>query len=345
MMTRALVFHGPRQLRWQDWSYAPPASGEVLVAVRAIGICGSDVHGYTGESGRRVPPLVMGHEAAGEVVELGPGVSPEWAGRRVIIQPFVWCDACDWCRSGQTNLCCNRRFMGATIDGAMAERMVVPVRNLVPLPDQLSFLHGTLTEPSSVALHAIHQAGDLAGKSVLIAGCGPIGLLTLLGVRRAGARCVAMTDVIAARLDVARELGAQVALDPRDEDWREQLGDAVGLAHDDFDAAFDAVGITATFQQAIGAVRPTGAVIAMGGWQTVSVNLGPLVAREITVRGTFNFTPSEFEDACRILGGEDSAGLDRIITTVRPLCEGADVFERLASNQAEHIKVVLTSTA
>jgi L-iditol 2-dehydrogenase len=345
MMTRALVFHGPRQLRWEEWPLEPPASGEALVAVRAIGICGSDVHGFTGESGRRVPPLVMGHEATGEAAALGPEAPSEWLGRRVIIQPFIWCDACELCRSGQTNLCRNRQFMGATVNGAMAERLVVPIRNLVPLPDTLSFAHGTLTEPLSVALHAIHQAGDLRGKSALIAGSGPIGLLTLLAAQRAGAGCVAMTDVIPARLAVARELGAQAALDPRDEGWREQLVDATDLRNGEFDVAFDAVGITATFQQAIQAVRPGGTVVAIGGWQTVSVNLGPLVAREITVRGTFNFTLAEFEEACRLLGGENQSRLDRIVTAVYPLRDGAEVFARLAETQAEDIKVVLTTTA
>ena len=340
----ALVFHGPLQLRWENWSLPTPAVGEVVVAVRAVGICGSDVHGFTGESGRRVPPMVMGHEAAGEVVELGPEVPSEWLGRRVILQPFLWCGTCDMCSSGRINLCRNRRFFGATISGAMAERLAVPIRNLVPLPDTLSFVHGTLTEPLSVALHAVHQAGDLRGKSALIAGCGPIGLLTLLAARRAGAGCVVMTDVIPARLAVARELGAQAALDPRDEGWREQLVSATGLTNGEFDVAFDAVGITATFQQAVQAVRPGGTVVAIGGWQTVSVNLGPLVAREITVRGTFNFTPSEFEEACQVLAAEPVTCLDRIVTTTYPLMDGAEVFARLAENQAEHIKVVLTST-
>jgi L-idonate 5-dehydrogenase len=288
--------------------------------------------------------MVMGHEATGEVVELGPEVPSEWLGRRVILQPFLWCGTCDMCHSGRINLCRNRRFFGATINGAMAERLVVPIRSLVPLPDTLSFAHGTLAEPLSVALHAVHQAGDLRGKSALIAGCGPIGLLTLLAARRAGAKCAAITDVIPARLLVARELGAQAALDPRDEGWREQLVDATGLTNGEFDVAFDAVGIGATLQQAIQAVRPGGTVVAMGGWQTVSVNLGPLVAREITVRGTFNFIPSEFEEACQNLAAESVTCLDHIVTTSYPLMDGAEVFERLAESQAGHIKVVLTST-
>lgn len=344
-MMKALVFHGPRQLRWEDWPLPAPAASDVVVAVRAVGICGSDVHGFTGESTRRIPPMVMGHEATGEVVEVGAEVSPEWLGRRVILQPFLWCGTCDTCRSGRINLCRNRHFLGATIGGAMAERLVMPVRNLVPLPGALSLVHGTLAEPLSVALHAVAQVGDMAGKSVLIAGSGPIGLLTLLAAKRAGAACVAITDPITGRREAALALGADVAVDPRAEGWRDQLAGATGLANGEFDAAFDAVGITATLQQAIQALRPGGMVVALGGWQTVSVNLAPLVAREITVRGTFNFTPAEFDEACQMLAGEAEAHLDRMVTATYPMRDGAEVFARLVENQAEYIKVVLTSTA
>lgn len=342
---KALVFHGPHQLHWEEWPLPVPAAGEAVLAVRAIGICGSDVHGFTGESARRIPPMVMGHEAVGEVVELGPEVPRDWLGQRAILQPFVWCGQCDMCRGGRINLCRNRRFFGATINGAMAERLVVPVSNLVPLPETLSFVHGALTEPLSVALHAVHQAGDLQGAAVLIAGCGPIGLLTLLAAQRAGAGCVVMTDVIPARLVAARDLGAQAAVDPRNDAWRTHAAEVTGSANGEFDIAFDAVGITATFEQAIQSVRPGGTVVAIGGWQTVSVNLGPMVAREVTVRGTFNFTPPEFDTACQVLAGEAAARLNRIVTTQAPLADGADIFKRLADSPSEHIKVVLTNPA
>ena len=152
-----------------------------------------------------------------------------------------------------------------------------------------------------------------------------------------------MTDVIPERLGLARELGAQIAFDPRDEDERERLLEAAGLAYGEFDVAFDAVGITATFQQALLAVRPGRMVVALGGWQTVSVNLGPLVAREINVRGAFNFTTAEFEEARRMLSSAAEASLDRIVTTSHPMMNGADVFDQMVENRAENIKVVLTS--
>jgi len=338
---KALVYHAPRQMAWEDWPAPPaPGVGEALVAIRAVGICGSDVHGYTGESGRRVPPMVMGHEATGEVIAVGDDVTNQWIGKRVIIQPFLACGTCDECTAGAINRCRNRRFYGGNTHGAMAERMVVPVSNLLPLPDALSFAQGTLTEPLAVSRHAVKQAGDLTGKAVLIAGCGPIGLLTLIAAKRAGASQVILTDVIPKRRDVALRLGADAALDPAAADWRDQLGAVVQSARAEVDAAFDAVGIPPTFQQALDAARPGGIVVAIGGWRSVPLNLGPVVAREIQIRGTFNFTPQEFDEA-RCLLSERRFDPDCLITDSYPLADGAQVFAALAQSQAANIKVVL----
>lgn len=339
---KALVYYGPRSLRWDEWAERPPGPGEVVMRVAAVGICGSDLHGYTGESGRRTPPMVMGHEATGVVAALGAGVPESWRGARVIMQPFVACGQCDQCRSGRSNLCRSRRFFGGSVSGAMAERLTLPLANLLPLPDTLDFAAGTLTEPLAVALHAARQAGDLRGQAVLIAGCGPIGLLTLIAARRAGARAVVMTDVITRRLETARALGADAALNPTDERWQEALGEAVGSERCEVDVAFDAVGIPATFGQAQGALRPGGLLVAVGGWRSVELNLALLVAREITIRGTFNFTLAEFEQARRLLA-DRAFDPQRLITAVQPLASGAQVFAALAESQADSIKVVLSA--
>ncbi len=339
---KALVYYGPRQMRWEDWPERPPQAGEVVVAVRAVGICGSDVHGYTGESGRRTPPMVMGHEAAGEIVALGPGVPEGWQGRGVVIQPFVSCGNCDQCRQGAINRCRNRHFFGASMDGAMAERITVPLANALPLPEGLDFAHGALTEPFAVALHAARQAGELTDQSVLIVGGGPIGLLTLVAVRRAGARYVAVAELVPRRRAAARELGADAAFDPTVDDWRGLLGGALGSPGGEVDVAFDAVGIPATFQQALEAVRPGGVVVALGGWRTVPLNLGPVVAREVRLRGSFNFTPAEFDLARRLLA-ERAFDPRCLVTDIHPLAVGAAVFAALAQDQAERIKVVLVS--
>lgn len=339
---KALVYHGPREMRWEDWTEQVPGPGELVVSIQAVGICGSDLHGYTGESGRRVPPMIMGHEATGIVTALSEGVSNTWLNTRVIIQPLVTCGSCDRCQERQFNLCRNRRFIGGSINGAMAERITLPEANVIRLPESLDFAAGTLTEPLAVALHATRQAGDLSGRSVLIAGCGPIGLLTLIAAREAGARAVVMTDIIPRRLEAARALGAAAALVPTDPGWRTALGAAVDNPRNEVDVAFDAVGISATFEQAQTALCPGGLLIAIGGWRTIDFNLAALVTREITVRGTFNFTPDEFAQAAHLVA-EDTFNMRCLISDVYPLNNGAAVFSKLADNQANSLKVILSA--
>lgn len=338
----ALVYHGPREMRWEAWDERPPEPGEAVVSVRAVGICGSDLHGYTGESGRRTPPMVMGHEATGDVIALGSDAPKDWAGRRVVIQPFLACGTCDQCLSGAINLCRNRRFLGGNTNGAMAERITIPASNLLPLPEALSYVNGSLAEPLAVAIHAIRQAGALIGKSVLIVGCGPIGLLTLIAARRAGAGCVVMTDVIPKRLAIARALGAAAALDPTADNWRAALGEVIHSERAEVDVAFDAVGVQPTFQQAIDALRPGGTLIAIGGWRSVNLNLSQLVAREISLRGTFNFTPAEFADSLNLLA-EGYFDPSTLVSSTHAMADGASVFADLSQSQADAIKVVLTS--
>jgi 2-desacetyl-2-hydroxyethyl bacteriochlorophyllide A dehydrogenase len=339
---KALVYHGVHQMAYQDWPDPHPRPEEALVAVRAVGICGSDVHGYTGESGRRTPPLVMGHEATGEVVSVGSGVTEATAlapGARVAIRPNVLCGACNQCRAGHPHRCRNRWLLGVHRNGAMAERVAVPPDNLVALPDTVTFVHGALAEPLAVALHAVRLAGDLTDQSVLIAGSGPIGLLALVAALRAGARVVAVTDLIPQRRATALALGAAAALDPTRAVWKEELADIVGS--EEIDVALDAVGVPATMQQAIEAVRPGGTVIAIGGWQRAPIDLVRVVAYEIQIKGSINYTPDEFEEACNWLC-EGWLNPGNLVTHIRPLSEGAAAFEELVRHPGDFIKVVLT---
>jgi L-iditol 2-dehydrogenase len=312
--------------------------GGVIVRVDAVGVCGSDVHGYTGESGRRRPGMIMGHEAAGEVVTAAPGVRSGWVGQRVAIQPILFCGTCDECGADRPHRCRTRRFIGGTVDGAMAERIAVPAANLLRLPPALDAVGATLAEPLAVAIHAVRQAGELTGRTVLIAGSGPIGLLTALAARHVGASQIAMTDVAAPRRMMATVVGADIALDPAQGDVTSALAAALGRS--EVDIAFDAVGVAATFDQTLAAVRPGGTVVAIGGWRTVPVDLSRIVTRELRVLGTFNYTPSEFGEALDWLAaGRPDPRL--IVTDVRDLSDGAAVFEDLAGGRPAAGKVVL----
>ena len=335
---KALVFKGKRQLTWCDWNDPVPGPGEALIAVRAVGICGSDIHGFTGESGRRIPPMIMGHEAAGEIIKLGPGVSTDWLGVKAVINPILNCGECQQCQLGYTHRCLKRRFIGGNIDGAMAERIAIPVKNLHFLPEGLGYKKATLTEPYAVGLHAANIAGDLKGKTVLVVGCGPIGLLTLVAAKGAGAKLALATDIQAYRRVLAEQFGAEAVLDPTTDEIPRSIHEIMNL--DGVDIAFDAVGIQKTFDQALNSLKQGGILVALGGWQTLKLNFSSLVTFELSLRGTFNYG-NEFEQALHLLG-EDVYGLEQIITHSFPLSEGAQVFDWLMQQEFGVGKVILT---
>lgn len=331
---KALVYHGPGALRWQDWPEPQPGPDDVLIEVRAAGICGSDLHGYEGRSNRRHAPMVMGHELAGDVAALGARVDRALLGRRVVVQPFVHCGRCEACARDSTNLCRNRRYIGTTCDGGMAERVAVPAANVLPIDGELPEAHAVLVEPLAVALHAAGRCDAVRGARVRVAGGGAIGLLTLVALRAAGAAEVQVVEPLAARRATAIALGAADAIAP-------QQADADG--DDRFDVAVDAVGAEPTFAACLAAVRPAGTVLALGGWTSVRTDLSRLVTRELQVIGSFNFTPATFERAKRMLErGEVDA--ERLVGAGVPMADGADAFRRLAERTVEQAKLVLTRT-
>lgn len=339
---KALIFQKPHRMDWEEWPEPVAGPGEAVVETRAVGICGSDLHGYTGESTRRIPGSPMGHEATGRVVALGAGVPAGWLGRRVAIFPMLPCRQCDQCLGGHIHRCRNRRFMGYNTTGAMAERLTLPVGNLYPLPETMSYIHGALAEPLAVAIHAVRLAGNLAGRTVLIAGGGPIGLLTLMAVRQQGAKAVALTVRTPERRELARALGAAAAVDPTREGWRREVAGGLGAA--EAEVAFDAAGIQPTFDQCLETVAPGGTVVEIGSWSPLQLNLSKLTPREINVVGSFNYTADEFGEAAGWLaaGRVDPTPL---VSAVRPLAEGAAAFAELAQHPSRYLRIILTPGA
>jgi L-iditol 2-dehydrogenase len=259
---KALVFRGPRSMPLEDRPEPAPGPGEVVVAIRASGICGSDVHGFGGATGRRKVGVVMGHEAAGDVVAIGRGVENAAVGDRVVLRSILPCGRCDRCVHGQPNICLERQGMGMHFDGAYAERIVVPDRLVVPLPATLTYEHASLVEPLAVAMHAVTITPLERHDVVVIVGAGPIGLLTLLATRDAGAGSIVVTDRDPHRLDVARALGADRVVDVGGEDPVAAVLDATGGRG--ADVVFEAVGVAATVAQSIAVARPGGQVTWIG---------------------------------------------------------------------------------
>jgi L-iditol 2-dehydrogenase len=331
---KALVFEAPWRMALLERPEPEPGPGEVLVAVRAAGICGSDVHGYTGSTGRRTPGVVMGHEVAGEVVSGAGGVG---AGTRVALNPLVACGSCRACLEGRPNVCERRLGIGWSVDGGFAGLLKAPARNVVPLPDGLPFELAAMAEPLAVALRAANLTPLEAGGTAAVLGAGPIGLLTLMALRLRGAGRVVVVDLSASRLELARRLGADETVDAAQgavEAVRELTGGGA-------DVVVECVGVSATAAASVRMVRNGGAVTWVGNSApVVEVPMQEVVTREVSLRGSYGFLPREFGAAVAALdaGRVDAAAL---LGRVAPLEDGPALFEGLARGEIEDPKVVL----
>lgn len=335
---RSLVFIGPGEMALQERPDPHPAGGEVVVAVRAAGICGSDVHGYLGSTGRRRPGVVMGHEAAGDVVEVGEGVTTVKPGDRVALRSILPCGVCDRCRRGQPNICTDRRGLGMQFDGAYADRIVVPEQMLLLMPDTLSYSDGALIEPLAVAMHAVNRTPFDLMDFVVVIGAGAIGLLTLLAARLRGAGSIVVTDRNEHRLAMARSLGADQAINVDIADPVTIVRNATGGRG--ADAVFEAVGISATVAQSLATARSGGQVTWIGNsLPTVELSMQELVTRELTLRGAYAFN-EEFDQAADAI----AAGwidVRRLVERTAPLDLGPDLFRQLGAAELDDVKVIL----
>ncbi len=342
-MMDALVLKAYRRLEMAEVPLPVPGPDEVLVAVRACAICGSDVHGYDGSTGRRRPPLIMGHEAAGVVAEVGAGVSDLAPGDRVTFDSTIYCGRCGNCRRGRINLCDDRRVLGVSCaeyrrDGAFARYVAVPQRVIYRLPPGLSFEHAAMIEPLAIAFHAVGRVPLRLGDTAVVVGAGVIGLLIVQALRLAGCGRIVAADIDPARLALARRLGADETLDVSADRPEARLREAVG--GDGADVAFDAVGRGDTLRTALTSLRKGGFLSAVGNLDAdVPMPLQQAVTRELTVAGSCA-SCGEYPACIEALaaGRVDVASL---ISAVAPLEEGPAWFERLYGREPGLIKVVL----
>lgn len=309
------------------------APDEVLIRVRACGICGSDVHGYRGTTGRRIPPLVMGHEAAGVIESIGAEVQGFAPGDRVTFDSTVYCGRCEFCRRGAINLCDARMVLGVSCGdyrrhGAFAEFVSVPARILHPLPDTLSFEHAAMVEALAVAVHAVDRRRPAASEQLLVVGCGMIGLLTLQVLRARGCTSIVGVDPDPARRSLALRMGA-----------RRVVSEASSEAGD-IDHAFDAVGHATTVAGAVRSVRKGGFVTLIGNLAPdVPLPLQAVVTREITLLGSCA-SAGEYPAAIEMLASR-AVDVVPLISAIAPLEEGPTWFDRLHRGGDGLMKIVL----
>jgi L-iditol 2-dehydrogenase len=320
-----------------------PGPIEVLIRVAACGICGSDVHGYDGSSGRRIPPLVMGHEAAGVIVALGSEAKKFRVGDRVTFDSTVYCGNCIYCRRGEVNLCNCREVIGVSCgdyrrNGAFAEYIAVPEHIVYKLPDRLSFPEAAMLEALSVALHAVNMSGVKPGDTALVVGAGMIGLLTMQAVRATGVGRVLIADIDETRLTLAELLGADEALNGTGGLIAEATINRTGGVG--ADVVFDAVGRSQTVVESIDSVRKGGTVTLIGNIEPkVALPLQKVVSRQIRLQGSAA-SSGEYPKAMDLLAG-GRIQVRPLISAVAPLEEGPSWFERLHAQEPNLMKVVL----
>ncbi|MFV0377618.1 MAG: galactitol-1-phosphate 5-dehydrogenase [Mangrovibacterium sp.] len=340
---KALVLEEYMKLVYKDFPGPEIDDDEVLIQVKACGICGSDVHGMDGSTGRRIPPIVMGHEASGIIKEVGKNVVHWKAGDRVTFDSTIY-PLNDWYTlHGNYNLSDNRKVLGVSPGeyrkhGAFAEYVSVPEHILYRIPNNVSFEQAAMVEPVAVALHSISLSGIKLGDTAVVVGVGMIGIFIIKLLKLSGVKVIAV-DLDNAKLKQAQTSGADMILNADDQDLMEQIRASCNGRGADF--AFEAVGITPTVNTAISSVRKGGNVVLVGNLSPkIELPLQKVVTQELTVQGSCAIN-GEYEKVLQLM----SQGLIRVddqITAVAPLREGTAWFGRLYEKEQGLNKIILT---
>ena len=340
---QALLLSEYKHLELIDLERPDPGPADLLIRVKACGICGSDVHGYDGSTGRRIPPIVMGHEAAGVVAATGSAVKRFRPGDRVTFDSTVYCGECFFCLRGQQNLCDNRQVLGVSCGefrryGAFAEYVVVPERISYRLPDQVPYAHAALIEAISVAVHAVSLTPIFLNDTAVVVGSGMIGLLIVQALKISNCGRVIAIDVDDAKLEAARGLGADEAVNSRTTNAHERVLHLTGGRG--ADVALEAVGATDPIRTAIDSVRKGGAVTLVGNLSPqVQIPLQVVVSRQIKLLGSC--ASSGEYPVCLDLLAKRSIQVEPMISAQAPLEEGPRWFERLYQKEPNLMKVIL----
>jgi L-iditol 2-dehydrogenase len=339
----ALRLHAYNQFEFVDVPIPPIADDEVLIHVHSCGICGSDVHGMDGSSGRRIPPIIMGHEAAGVIDRVGSRVLDWKVGDRVTFDSTIYCGECWFCRRGDINLCDQRRVLGVSCadyrqHGAYAEYVAVPQRILYRLPNGMSFDHAAMVEPVSIALHAVSRTPISVNDSAVVVGTGMIGLLVVQALRLAGCGQIIAVDLDDRKLERAKALGADLGINSTTQDIVAEVAALTGGRGADI--AMEVVGIAPTVNLAIKSVRKGGSVTLVGNLAPgVEMPLQAIVTRELSLYGSCS-SRGEYQASLDMIA-RGAIQVEPLISQRVPLSEGAEWFERLYRNEPDLMKVIV----
>ncbi len=327
---KALVYTATQELKFRDEPDPVAGEHEVMVKVEASGICGSDMHAYHGHDERRIPPLILGHEAAGTVM------SGQNAGRRMVLNPLVTCGVCADCHAGRSNLCPTREIIGMRHAGAFAQYVTIAEKNLIAIPDNLDMVKASLMEPAAVSLHSIVLAEKvmnrpLSESSALVIGGGAIGLLAALFLAQKGTARIMLSETSASRRKTVENVGCCDVFDPLDK----------GLPDlSSFDLVVDAVGSGATRKDASKYVRQGGVITHIGLQDNEpGLDIRRLTLQEITFIGNYTYTHTDLQAALGAIASGALGSLDWVES--RPLAEGDRAFADIHQNTTEAPKIVL----
>lgn len=329
----------PQQLVAEEVQNPVPGPGETVIAVKTVGICGSDIHAYYGQHPYISCPIVPGHEFAGIVTQVGDGVDEAWLGKRVTALPSLVCGQCYNCRTGRFNICQELKVIGCQSNGALAEFVKAPADKLFPLPEEMTWEEATLIEPLAVAVHAVRTPGDIVGQRVVVYGGGTIGLLVMQVAKAYGAKEAILSEPNPLRRNLAKQLGADYVIDPTEVQPAKWLDSKFGP--EGVDLSFECVGIEATVHQAILSNRKGTTIVIVGVFsKPVMVDMGLVQDRELRLLGTLMYTKTDFTEAIELLSKDKVHGLP-LVTHRLDFADALQAFDIIEKEKGNCVKLLI----
>jgi L-iditol 2-dehydrogenase len=322
----------PKRFIIEEVDIPKPALNEVLIKVKACGICGTDLHAYYGEHPFISYPIVPGHEFSGII---------EKTDEHVVVEPLLTCGKCYNCKIGRYNICNDLKVIGCQTDGAFAQYITVPINKVFSIPKDMSFEEATFVEPIAVGIHAIKKAGDIKGERIVIMGAGPIGLIILQLSKIFGVKEVIITDILNSRLKLAKELGANYAINIKEENLIEWVYNTFG--RDGIDKVFECVGgdQSITINQAINLTRKGTRIILIGVFKrSLPVEIKLIQDRELEIVGSLVYTSIDFSEAINLLYTK-KINVNKLISKLLPLERVEEAMKMLVEEKERYIKIIL----
>jgi len=333
------VMTAPGRIEIREVPEPEAGKGQVLIKIKRIGICGSDIHVYHGKHPFTTYPVVQGHEVSGQVLGFGPDVSGIREGDKVTIQPQVVCGKCFPCTHNQYHICDELKVMGFQTTGTASELFAVDAERVLTLSEKISYDQGAMVEPLAVGVHALQRSGEVRGKKILILGAGPIGNLTAQAAKGLGADMVMITDISAYRLDIAEECGIDRCINTATDDLGARIADAFGP--DRADLTLECVGVNETMDQAVRYARKGTDIIVVGVFQDkATVDLGLLQDRELRLIGTLMYQKSDFLVAIELIG-KGKIRFDPLISNHFNFKDYANAYIYVEKNRDKCLKVII----